>query len=78
MRASYQDLEILNEFPIKIAQFLDYFYTNCYFKTLSFSNKRVVTYTHINLPVSIFLVHPIILVHPHKNLIHPGLNLSSF
>ena len=39
MRASYQGSEILNEFPIKIAQFLDYFCTNFYFETLSFSTS---------------------------------------
>ena len=54
MRANYAGLEVLNEFPNKIAQFLDYFCTNCCFETLSFSKKRVTTVTHINLPLYFF------------------------
>ena len=71
MRTSYQGTEIWNEFPIKIAQFLNYFCVNCCFETLSFSKQRVTSVTHINLPVSIFLVHPFILVHPQQEFNAP-------
>ena len=53
MRASYQSSEILNKYPIKIAQCLDYSCTNCCFETLSFSKKRVTSDTHINVPIFI-------------------------
>ena len=43
IRASYQGSEILNEFPIKITHFLDYFCTNYSFEKLSLSKKHVTT-----------------------------------
>ena len=76
MRASYQGSEILNELSIKIAQFLDYFCKNCCFETLPISKKRVTTVTLTYQ--SPCLVHPFLMVHTHKNSIHPGLNHSPF
>ena len=50
MNASYEGSEIFNKFPTKIAQFLDYFCTNCRLKTLFFLAKSVV-------PLLLILTH---------------------
>ena len=73
---SYQSLDILNKFPIKIAQCLDYFCSNCCLETLSLSKKRVTTVITFTYQYSFLWVHPFILVYPHRNLIHHRLNHS--
>ena len=76
----YQGSEILNKFLIKIAQFLEYFCTNCCFEfeTLSLSEKRATTVTHINLLVSIFFSSSLYTGSLSQNLIHSGLNHLRF
>ena len=74
--ASYLDSEVLNECPIKVAQFLDYFCKNCCFETLSFSKSVLPLLLTLTYQFPFIFVHPFILVHAHKSLIHPGLNHS--
>ena len=70
MMASYLDSEVLNECPIKVTQFLDYFCTNCCFKTLFFSKSVLPLVLTLTYQFPFVLVHPFILVHTHKSLIH--------
>ena len=61
MRASYQGSEILNQFAIKIAQFLDNFLQIAasrhylFAKSVFLQNCKITSVTHINLQVFIFL-----------------------
>ena len=73
MRANYQRSMILNEFPIKIAQFSDYFLqiaASRHYLSAKSVKPLLLTLTY---QFPFFVVHSVILlVHPHKKLINLG------
>ena len=81
MKASYEGSEILNQFPIKLTQFL---YKNNIIVQIAALSHYLLVKSVLPLLLTLtyqfqfFCIHPVTLFNPHKIFIHPGLNHSPF